>query len=392
MIRISICQQRVPHYRIPVFDLLARQPGIEVTVFCDVSRNAPALREDPEGSAFRVIDAPPRRVRAVPGHFMTHAAHRPAVDPNRFDLAVMQWDLHYALTLRPALKRARRRGVKTVLWGHGYSKTSGSFTATLRNGLARRADGVLLYSHDVAEQLRASKEVDPARIFVAQNALDQAPIARASASWRARGDELEAFRREHGLADGPVAVYVSRLLEENRIELLIDALAIVNRSRPDAKLVIVGDGPARADLEAQADRLGVADRLIFTGAIFEDERLAPWMLSARACVYPVNIGLSLMHAMGYGLPVITSDRIIDHGPEVGALRDGENGLFYQHGNVDDFASQWLRVIEDEAFQARLSAEALRTMTERYTLANMVQGFLNAASLVDGASRTVVAED
>ena len=392
MIRIAVSQKQVRHYRMPVYDLLARQPGIDLTIFCDAERNAPELREEPAAYAFNVVHMPPKRIPVIPGGLMRHAAHRQATDPDRFDLAIMPWDLHYVPTLWPALKRARRGGVKTVLWGHGYSKTSGPRTTAWRNGLARRADGVLLYSHDVADRLRASKAIEPARIFVAQNTLDQTPIMRAAASWRARPGELEAFQRKHGLQDGPTAVYVSRLLAENRIDLLIEGLALVVKQRPDAKLAIVGDGSVRGDLEALAERLGVADRVIFAGAIFDEDELAPWMISAKACAYPVNIGLSLMHAMGYGLPVVTSDRIIDHGPEIKALRDGENGLLYAHDDVGDFARQWLRVIGNDTFQASLSAEALRTMTGQYTLANMVQGFLDATSLVDGETRTVTAPD
>src|SRR5205085_4974349 len=63
----------------------------------------------------------------------------------------------------------------------------------------------------------------------------------------------------------PVVINVARLVPEKGQSYLIEAAKIVTKVRPEARFVMLGDGPLRPDLEAQAKSLGVADKVIFTG-------------------------------------------------------------------------------------------------------------------------------
>jgi glycosyltransferase involved in cell wall biosynthesis len=128
----------------------------------------------------------------------------------------------------------------------------------------------------------------------------------------------------------------------------------------------------------------------FTGAIYDEQCVAPWMLSATLFCYPRNIGLSLLHAFGYGLPVVTSDDLAGHNPEIEALKPSVNGLLYRDGDLDDIVRQWLDLMNDPALRQRLSTAASRTVTDRYTLDHMVQGFLHLIGSVDGQMRQVQA--
>ena len=126
----------------------------------------------------------------------------------------------------------------------------------------------------------------------------------------------------------------------------------------------------------------------FTGAIYDPWALAPWMLGAALMPYPVNLGLSLHQAFGFGVPVVTSDRWLDHGPEFDALVDGETGLLYRAGDVGDLAAGWTRLLRDEPLRRRLAEGAHRRAIEVDTLPRMVQGFLDLLSIVDGERRSV----
>lgn len=387
MLRIAICQRTLRRYRLPVYDLLGRQEGIDLTVFAEpASCAAQVLTEDP--TAYRLVRRPTRTIRWLPGQFSIQPAQREAMDPDRFDLVVLPWDNHYLFSLWPALRRARRRSLPVGLWGHGFSKRPRRATDWLRTMIGRRGDALLLYSRTVAQHLIERSGFDPERVFVAQNALDQAPIAAARAHWQSSPGALETFQREHGLRPDRTIVFVSRLLEENRADLLIDALVRVRRKHADTKLVLVGDGPCRDQLQQQADRLGQRGHVVFAGAIYDDMDLAPWMLSATLFCYPVNIGLSILHAFGYGLPVVTSDDLPSHNPEIEALEPRENGLLYRDGDVADLAAAWIEILEDPHLRDRLGHAALEQVTTKYTLANMVQGFLDLCSIVDGQVRQV----
>jgi glycosyltransferase involved in cell wall biosynthesis len=116
--------------------------------------------------------------------------------------------------------------------------------------------------------------------------------------------------------------------------------------------------------------------------------LAPWMLSASIFAYATNIGLSIMHAFGYGLPLVSSDDLRAQGPEVEALRAGENCLLYRALDANDFAAKCQKLLTDHKLRAACGAAGRRAVLQKYTIGNMVQGFLDATRLVDGRQRQV----
>jgi glycosyltransferase involved in cell wall biosynthesis len=236
---------------------------------------------------------------------------------------------------------------------------------------------MLFYNHTAANQyIKAG--FDSKKVFVALNCLDQSPIQKARKHWLGRPDELAAFRREQRLETGPVALFVSRLGPERRIELLLEAMTRLAPALPDLQLVVIGKGEHQTALKTAAEMLGIAQRVRFVGAIYDEMALAPWFLSADCLVFPAYIGLSLQHAFGYALPVITSNRLAGHGPEIEALRDGENGMLYADGDMNALAGAMRRLLENPSLRQSMAAEALKTVTERFTLSNMVDGFEAAA--------------
>jgi glycosyltransferase involved in cell wall biosynthesis len=178
---------------------------------------------------------------------------------------------------------------------------------------------------------------------------------------------------------------------------MIRGIALLRERVPGARLVMVGDGPRRGELELLARELGVADAVEFTGAIYEEERLAPWMLSAALMCYPFSAGLSLLHAFGYGLPVVVGDREGSHNPEIEALEPGRSGVTYAvSGGSEDapesvgaMVGAWERLMGDEGLRRRLGERARELVETRYTIENMARGFVGAFAAADGVERELV---
>jgi hypothetical protein len=96
----------------------------------------------------------------------------------------------------------------------------------------------------------------------------------------------------------------------------------------------------------------------------------------------VKIGLSLNHAMGYGVPVVTFDDPARHSPEFEALEPGSNGLVATHGDVRALAANAAQLLLDGDLAARLGRHASDTMRARYSMGAMVNGFLDAVRSAD----------
>jgi glycosyltransferase involved in cell wall biosynthesis len=280
------------------------------------------------------------------------------------------------MSLVPALLLARWRGVGTVLWGHGYSKDERPWRRWLRRTVASLATALLFYNQTEATRF-GMMERRRGRLFVAPNCLDQTAIMAATAAWQDDPERLRSFRQAHGLTAGSTILFVSRLAPGTRLSILLRAAAELRQAFPALRMIIIGDGPERSAAEELVAATDLRDTVQFLGAIYDEEALAPWFLSADVFTYPGNIGLSILHAFGYGVPVVTSDRIAAQGPEIEALEPGTNGLLFPDGDAGALASMLEELLRDEPRRRRMGKGALRTVREEFNIERMVDGMERA---------------
>jgi len=113
-------------------------------------------------------------------------------------------------------------------------------------------------------------------------------------------------RRRHGLPDGPLAIYVGRMAIEKEVDLLLTAWPEVER-RTGARLVLVGDGPARRRLQRRSG----SDRHHWLPFQRDRDRLADLLAAVDLTVAPCSIetfGLSALEALSSGTPLLSADR------------------------------------------------------------------------------------
>jgi glycosyltransferase involved in cell wall biosynthesis len=159
---------------------------------------------------------------------------------------------------------------------------------------------------------------------------------------------------------------------------LLAAAAPLVTEFPHLRVVIVGKGePELSTLQQLAQQLGMADRVILPGAIYDEMQLAPWFLSAALFCYPQNVGLSLLHAFGYGLPAVTSDNVAGQNPEIEAFVAGQNGQFYRDGETEDLTRVLRQLLNDHRLRQQLAAGALQTVQDRFSIPRMVDGLEHA---------------
>lgn len=165
-------------------------------------------------------------------------------------------------------------------------------------------------------------------------------------------------RREMGLpVDTVLIVTLSRLIKMKRVELFLRAAAMMDPSvREEVTFVVVGGGAERARLERDAKRLGIADRVIFTGVIpYKD---AVYFLKASdifaATNELTNMSMPPCEAVLCGVPVVAFD--VAGTSEV--IRDGETGLLVRDGDLAGFARKLDLLVRDEELRKRLGRGAV----------------------------------
>ncbi len=173
----------------------------------------------------------------------------------------------------------------------------------------------------------------------------------------ARGSRAAARRRYGIPAGAPVLITVARLGREKSIDYLLRSFQRILAQYPNARYLIVGDGPARLELETLARELGVAERVIFTGLITDRPEVIETYKAADVFVFASKTDtqcLTLLEAAATGLPLVARyDK-----PLVTALHDRRNGYFVRGGEAR-FARTVGRVLEDRPLARRLGAASVK---------------------------------
>jgi glycosyltransferase involved in cell wall biosynthesis len=168
------------------------------------------------------------------------------------------------------------------------------------------------------------------------------------------GVDVTRFIRQPDARQDIDAIFVGYLWPLKEVGRLLQAWQIVLKNRPSAKLVLLGDGPQRAELEAQATSLGIAENITFTGVV---DNVQEWLSRAKIFVNLSNqegVPMAMIEAMLCGLvPVVTS---VGGVPSV--VRDGENGFLVDSpADPATVASHIKSLLNDPALIARLHDEA-----------------------------------
>ncbi|MBQ7876662.1 MAG: glycosyltransferase [Clostridia bacterium] len=228
----------------------------------------------------------------------------------------------------------------------------------------KRAQRVVAPTHKVEDTLvnyglKSEISVIPSGISLEQHKKRIAP------------EERQAKRRALGIPDdAKVLINLGRLGTEKNLGEIVQFYSKALQKNSKLMLLIVGDGPAREDLENQAKDLGIDDKVIFTGMVKPDEvqeyyQLGDVFVSASTSE---TQGLTYVEAAANGLPLLCRrDPCLDD-----VIREGENG--YAYTNVDDFVKSIEAIVENPEWithASKLSEEIANTF-DKHTFGDAIE--------------------
>jgi glycosyltransferase involved in cell wall biosynthesis len=240
--------------------------------------------------------------------------------------------------------------VPIIFWTHGFLGKDNQIIEKLRHLLYRQADANLLYGERAMKIMRQSGYYENRYLDVIYNSLDYGSLDRVNA----KGSDFSSIRDTlFQYPDKPLVIATGRVTKEKRFDLLLEAL--YNSVRFYSKyfnLLIIGEGPELDSLKEYARNKGIQKYIAFTGAIYGDE-VYKYLMASDLCVIPGNVGLSAMHSLSAGIPVISHNNFNIQMPEFEAIIDGETGSFYEYENINDL----IKKIHDWAFDKQKLSNA-----------------------------------
>jgi glycosyltransferase involved in cell wall biosynthesis len=364
--RVAVLYGIWPHYRLPVGEAMDRSTGVEYTFFSSNRRDFGIEHAD-TSRLRRFVTAPYGRVGKV---LFQPAGIRLALS-DRFDAIVYLGDPNYLSTWIGA-PIARLRGKRVLFWTHGWRRSeSSTLKRSVRHAFYRIAHSLLVYA-ERGRRIGIAQGFPADRIDVVYNSLD---VDRAASVL----SEIEASPGESrpqmlfADPDRPLLICTARLTHACRFDLLLEAAARLHAAGSPVNVLLVGDGPARERLAALADSLGVTAH--FFGACYDEDVLGRLLYHADLTVSPGKVGLTALHSMMYGTPVITHGNLDQQMPEVEVVAVGRTGSLFRQddaGHLAETIAAWLNGGQDRATVRETCRAVVRTKWNPETQAEIIR--------------------
>ncbi len=358
--KIGIIQRVLAGYRIPFFDLLAQSYDGNLSIYAGEARDEEMIDTSQQLQIANHWQAENR-------HFLRDKFYLcfqtdilgwlESWDP---DVLIIEANIRYPLTLA-AIHWMHKRNRPVIGWGLG----PGGEINYLKRKFIGQFDALLTYSQTGAQAYQTAG-VDPSKIFVARNAAASRPRCE------------QAIQRNSNFDKNPIILFVGRLQERKRVDLLIQACAAL-KDDLHPELWIVGDGPARLEL----NELAAAEypQTIFWGALYGSNLTEKFNL-ADLFVLPGTGGLALQEAMACGLPVIAAEA---DGTQADLIRS-ENGRIVEPGNLDELITAIRALLSDPAQLRKMGDRSFQIVRQEINLENMVEAFQQAIHYVTIAKK------
>jgi glycosyltransferase involved in cell wall biosynthesis len=234
----------------------------------------------------------------------------------------------YCLSTWCTLVLNRLLGKKTYLWSHGWYGDEGALKTIIKKAFFVLSHGVFLYGQ-YARKLMIDKAFDPGKLHVIYNSLQYS----RQLAIRKKLTRSNIYQNHFGNRN-PTVIFIGRIQPKKKLHLLIEALrdARSNNARL-FNIMIIGDGSDFERMKALVIESELQQYIWFYGACYDESVNADFIFNSDVCVSPGEIGLTGIHCLMYGTPVITHDKFSDQMPEFEAVVAGKTGDFFEHGSV-----------------------------------------------------------
>lgn len=189
-----------------------------------------------------------------------------------------------------------------------------------------------------------------------------------------REGNKEEVRAKYELAsDDVLLLCVCRLGHEKNLDFLVRSLELLLKQRKNARLLMVGDGPYRPNLEELVKALSLEGKIIFSGFVAND-KIVDYYKAADVFVYSSiteTQGLILAEALLSGLPVVA----VDASGSRDVVKDGENGFLTAESQAD-FREKVEKIINDRELRDKFKNQAVKS-AEEYSIENCARKLIAA---------------
>lgn len=258
----------------------------------------------------------------------------------------------YCLSSWVILLLSKLTGKKTIAWTHGWYGRESFLKRVIKKVFFSMHTRLLIYS-EYAIALMKKEGINPKKMFCIANSLDsdvEKDIRKHLCKTSVYNDYFHN--------DYPVIIYCGRIQKGKKLEMLIDGIRLLRQEGYPVNVIFVGKDVEGVHIEEYARVAGIEQQIWMYGPCYDAKVLGELFYNAQVCVSPGNVGLTAIHALSFGCPVITHGNFPDQMPEFESIKPGITGDFFQQDDVNSLKEsikKWTSLSPSERHTARMAA-------------------------------------
>lgn len=350
MHKAAIVYHYLALYRLPIFKELINSDKVEFTLYSGNESEIPIKKIDKQFANLSPSDGGLRwkflkNRWLLRGKFLWQSGLIKMVMKAPYDSFIFLGS-PYHLSTWFAVIIARIRRKKVYYWMHGLYRDRPVFVDWIKLRLFYKlATGFFLYGNRALSILKQYNVKPVDKMYVIYNSLDYDESLKRREIVTV--DAIKKYRKDHfGDPETPIVVFIGRLNKIKRIDLLIAVQNVLKQKNGSVffNILLIGDGSERVTLEKQAKSFGLQENIQFFGAAYDEETNSKALLHADLCVTPGEVGLTAIHSLSYGTPVISHNNLNIQMPEIEAIVPKATGDLYNYNSSEHLAAvieEWL---------------------------------------------------
>lgn len=258
----------------------------------------------------------------------------------------------YCLSSWFVLLLCRIFGKQTVAWTHGWYGREG-FVKRLIKRIYYSLYTKLMVYNEYSIRLMEHEGFNPDKMYCIANSLDTDKDLKIRS-------ELSPSNiyRDHFKNDCPTIIYCGRIQKWKKLDLVLSCIAQFKSEGVIVNAVFLGKDVENVALDKIAESLGIADQTWLYGPCYDERIIGEMFYNADVCLSPGNVGLTAIHSLTFGCPVLTHDDFKHQGPEFEAIKAGQTGDFFKDGDISDMKAKielWINKDEESRNKTRINA-------------------------------------
>ncbi|MCG1037473.1 glycosyltransferase family 4 protein [Polaribacter sargassicola] len=352
--KLLIVYHYIAHYRLPIFKELKTSKKIDVNIAAGIDTEANIKVVQPDELGYEVL-----KNKWLFNKKILWQSGLLKLIFRRYDYYIFLGN-PYFLSTWFSMILCKIMGKKTSIWAHGVTFDLSKGKKIILKTFWSFCDKIYVYGH-YAKNKMISYGVNAEKIIVIYNSLDYKNQIKIRNNFVKSNLYTDYFKNSD-----PVLIFTGRLTKIKKLHQILEAMKILKDKNIFCNLIFIGDGEERERLEKLVQELSLGNRVWFYGACYDDDLIGDFFMNANVCVAPGNVGLTAMHSLVFGVPIITHSSFEAQMPEFEAIEDKVTGSFFEKDNVRDLAEKikyWLLMDKEQIKKHR--EECFKVIDEKY---------------------------